>query len=505
MNNQKASNTAKLLPWVLVISGISIGILYGFLAGTVPIYLLALLVGGLLAALFFVKFDVAVIGLLVIRSSLDAFSDLQVPSALGLATIIFSICYVIIALLTQRPIRTDKFWWFFLAWMFLQAVWIILLPLDALGFDTSLLMESIYEWLRLFTWVIVYFLVMQLSERIPAEKILNLLFFSLCFPLFIATMQLFARSLLPTIFVHVASDSSLAEASGTRAHATFAHPNSFATYLLIFLGLTWWKFNQSKPRWPWAVLIGVLVFFVVGTKAIFILGMLGVTVIILIIPKLNLTRIIGAFLLFTVIIGLFTSTEFGQQRLQSIYRTPLLNPHIDTSKAILLSQGDFNSFNWRIAQWYRLTKAWENYPVLGYGIGLSYELGDRRLLPHNDYLRAMVEEGIIGLILFVIFLVAQVGRLVWLIKIKPGTQSQQQLRFILLSILLSMLLGMCTDNLWSNTAAYFYWWAIFAIVGWNWSDDSTAITGSHQPKLSPKPGSGLGTPSTHYLLPNRTS
>lgn len=461
---KKISSTLLLLG----IAGIALGLTFGFLAGMAPIYLGGFILGVAGAIFFFTRFEQAVLGLIIIRSSLDVFSDFQIPSVLGLSTILLSLAYLLVAVLTRRQVCTDGFWWFFLAWMMLQGVWLLLMPLGVLGFDTSLFAESLYEWLRLFTWVIIYLLVMQLQKRIPAERLLNLLFFSLCFPLLIAAMQLFTPFLLPSIFTDVVNDLTLAEASGTRIHATFAHPNSFATYLIIFIGLTWWKLNQSRKRLPWAALMGALVFVLISTKTIFILAVLGLTVFIVLIPKLNLARLISAILLLTIVFGLFASTEFGQQRLLSISKTPLLNSHIDSSRAILLSQGDFNSFNWRIAQWDRLTKAWQEYPVLGYGVGLSYELGDRKLLPHNDYLRAMVEEGVVGLVLFVGFLVAQILWLVWLIRHRPGNKSQQELRFILLSLSLSIPLGMCTDNLWSQTAAYFYWWSLFSVVGWEW-------------------------------------
>ncbi len=87
--------------------------------------------------------------------------------------------------------------------------------------------------------------------------------------------------------------------------------------------------------------------------------MLGILILVLIAPRLNLINLIGGALLFAVVIVLFASTEFGQQRLASLTQTPLLNPDLDISRAILLSHGDGNSFNWRLAQWSLLIQAWE--------------------------------------------------------------------------------------------------------------------------------------------------
>jgi len=223
-------------------------------------------------------------------------------------------------------------------------------------------------------------------------------------------------------------------------------------------------------------------FFYVSTKALFSLLMLATFVGVLIAPKLNLLNLIGGVFMLAVVIGLFASTEFGQQRLGSIANTPLLNPNMDISRAVLLSEGDSNSFNWRLAQWTFLLQAWQRSPIFGNGLATSSYLSVLHNYAHNDYFRALAEEGIVGIVAFVTFLGVQAARLVQLLRYAPRGSAQQDLCSILLAILLAVLVAMCTENIWSHTTLFFYWWTLLGVAGWNWSEPQTSkspVTISH--------------------------
>ncbi len=199
--------------------------------------------------------------------------------------------------------------------------------------------------------------------------------------------------------------------------------------------------------------------------------MLAAFVLVLVIPRLSFLNLIGGALFFAVIIGLFANSEFGRERLGSLSNTPLFNPDLDTSRAILLSQGDNNSFNWRLAQWtFLMTKIFPLSPFLGFGLGLSIEAGGNGYLPHNDYVRALVEGGIVGFGTYIGFFVAIGIRLIQLIRLAGSKSAQGNLCFILLAVMFSMLAGMITDNIWSHTTLFFFFFTVLAIAGWNWND-----------------------------------
>ncbi|MEP0885302.1 O-antigen ligase family protein [Trichocoleus sp. ST-U3] len=459
--------------WVGV-AGVGVGIVAGLLAGIQPLLLGLAFVAVGAVVYFFASFEQAALGLLLMRSSLDMFSAQQLPAAFALGVDALTLLYVTVLLLTSQTVRTDGFWWFFFGWVVLQGLWVILLPLGALGLDASLLSDSIREWVRLFSLLMVYLLVMQLKDRVPPEKVIHMLFFSLVLPITMGLMQAFLPSLIPSFLSGGGGDAGSMPSEGvSRITGTFAIANTFATYLLVFMGLAWWRLGQSKQRLPWFLLLGLIAFFYVGTKSLFALIMLAVFVVVLIAPRLSVVNLIGGVVLFALVVGLFASSEFGQERLGSIGQTPLLNPDIDVWRAILLSQGDNNSFNWRLAQWHLELTRWRQYPIFGYGLGLSVEAAGNGFLPHNDYIRALVEGGVVGLTTFLGFFAAQVVHLVRLLRNAPRGTGQRELCLVLLAIILAISAGMITENIWSHTTLFFYWWIIFAVAGWDWNERPT--------------------------------
>nr|MDZ8022996.1 O-antigen ligase family protein [Nostoc sp. SerVER01] len=455
------TNQRSMIPKI-GLAGVGIGVLTAF----APVYL-GLVVSAIgVVFLFFARFEQTVLGLLILRSALDPFSAQQIPSLFAIGVDVLTLLYVAVSLLTGRIVRTDKFWWFFVIWVALQGLGVILIPLEEQGLDAAAFIDSIREWVRLFSWLMVYLLVMQLQDRLHPQKIISALFFALILPLTAATMQMLVpTSLLPSV-LQATKDPISGEIS--RINGTLGLANTFATFLLLFIGLTYWKLNQSQRRWPWLILLVVLGLFYVNTKTLFSLMMLGTLILVLIAPRLSLINLIGGAFLFALVIALFGSSEFGQQRLTSLTQTPLLNPDLDISRAILLSHGDGNSFNWRLAQWSLLIQAWEQSPVLGYGLATSRYLTIYNNYAHNDYVRALAEGGILGLLAFLFFVGIQATHLIELLGRTFSTKAQRDLCRVLLAILAAVVVGMITENIWSHTTFFFYWWTLFAVATWNW-------------------------------------
>jgi O-antigen ligase len=461
LTNQRVNSS--VLPLLVGLVGVGVGIVAGFLAGAKPLYLFLALVAVPVLILFFTRFEQTVMGLLILRSSLDPWSGQQIPAAFAIGLDALTLLYVTVMLLTGQKVRTDGFWWFFAGWVALQGLWVVLIPLGGLGnLDTIYLSvalsAAIREWVRLFSWLMVYLLIMQLKNRVAPEKVINALFLSLVIPLTVGLIQI----LIPLSHGVV----EIGRIKGTLGHAA-----TFASFLLLFIGLTCWKLGQARQRLSWILLLATLAFFMVSTKALTVLAMLFVFLLVLIAPRLSIFNLIGAVLLFILIISLFASTEFGQERLNSILATPLLNPDIDISRSILLSWSDGNSFNWRIAYWTFLLQAWQQSPFLGYGLATTPYLTifTAGYYAHNDYIRALVEGGIIGLVAFLAFLGAQFFRLIQLMRSSPPNSSQQNLCVVMMAIFLGLLVGMATDNILTHTTLYFYWWLLLAVAGWDWN------------------------------------
>lgn len=156
--------------WVGV-GGVVVGTVAGVLAGAKPLYLGLALGAAMVVVYFFADFERAVLGLLLLRSSLDVFSEQQLPAVLALGIDALTLLYVTVLLLTGRTVNTDGFWWFFAGWVMLQGLWPILCALGGLGLGSSVLADSIREWARLFSWLMLYLLVMQLKDRLPPRRL----------------------------------------------------------------------------------------------------------------------------------------------------------------------------------------------------------------------------------------------------------------------------------------------------------------------------------------------
>lgn len=464
--------------WVALI-GIIMGVAVGFYVGVNPIYVALILFVPAFITFFFQKFELTVIGLLILRSALDPFSDKGITSLFALGMSALTIMYVIVRLLSKQTVHIDKFCCFFGGWVILQGIWVVLLPLGGLGEGGEHFSDASREWVRVFCWFMCYLLTLQLKDRLHPEQVVNSIFFALVIPISTAFLQLLVPGHFLPSFLAVNPNQH-----DFRINGTLGLANTFVTFLIFFIGLVYWKIGTVQKRLPWFILLGILVFFLVNTKVLVGVAMLVVLIITLVIPRLNFATTIGGILLLSMMIGLFASTDYGIERLNSITQTPLLNPDIDVSRAVLLAASDDNSFNWRIAQWTSLIGQWQHFPILGYGLQTSNSFGPMFAWAHNDYVRALVEEGVVGLVLFLLFMVVQLLRLLQIINSPLSDPSQKQFCLVLFAFLLAAMVGMLTENVWSHTALFFYWFSMSAIASWDWGKFPLRSSSSIQVRLA---------------------
>ncbi|WP_404790613.1 O-antigen ligase family protein [Altericista sp. CCNU0014] len=464
--------------YLIGVIGVLIGIASIFLTGTKSLFVISILFIPVLIRFFFKNFEVSVVGLLILRSALDPFTDRGLTGAFAVGLSGLTIIYTIVRLLSKQKVQIDSFFCFFALWVVLQGLWVVLLPLGGLGFGGEYLSDAVREWVRIFSWLMAYLLTLQLKERLSPEKFVNYLFLALAIPIGVAFLQLLVPDrLLPTFLAINRNQESL------RINGTLGVANTFATFLVFFIGLTYWKLNNTQKRLPWVLLLIVLVFFLVNTQTLVGITMLLVLIPCLILSQLNFRNLISSVLLISLMFGIFLNTDFGQERLASIAQTPLFNSDIDISRAVLLSSQDSNSFNWRIAQWTALLNHWKFSPVLGYGLQMTDYLGPMFAWAHNDYIRVLVEEGVVGFTLFLLFLGTQLLRLLRLIVSPLTVKSQKSFCLTLFANMLAIMVGMLTENIWSHTALFFYWFSISAIANWSWGDPEGKLVLTPEPKI----------------------
>ncbi len=446
--------------------------LVGFAAGLAPALSIVMAVGVVGAIAGLLAFEYSIFGLLILRSGIDAFSRQQIPAVFAVGLDAIAIGYFVILLLQKKDIRINQFGLFFAGFCLVQSLWVVLVGLGGLG-GVGSVSDSIREWVRLFSWCMLYWLIMQFRDRIEPQKLVQLLFWSLCIPLVVAVVQMIIPTSLPVdISPLVSSGGPPGESEGLRIRGTIGHPNAFATFIFFFIGLTYWKLTNSPKKLLWAGLLVTLAGFYVTAKALFSLGMLAVFLIFIGARSISPLRAVGLSVFFLLVLLVFGSSEFGQGRLESITNTPLLNPDIDLWRAIVLSKSDYNSFNWRLSQWTDLIGTWRHSPWLGYGLGLDRALVANDLPPHNDYIRWLVNGGIVGFTTMMAFWGAQYAHLISIMRRKTLVPEQKNLCYVMIAMLTSVLFGMITENIWDHTMLFFYWYVLMAVVSWDWNPPS---------------------------------
>lgn len=470
--NLRILNRAKniLLSLLLPLGSSLICVGLGFKISEDPIYLFLLIFcfGVVFSLLNY--FETTVLLILTARSSISIFSGLGITSLYAIGVDLIVIVYVALKLFRKEKIQLDWFVLFYFGWIGIQSIWVILLPLKGLGMGPSHFTSAVREFIRIASFPMLYLLIMQLKEKIYPERLINFLFMSLIAPLSVGALQVFLPpSMLPPLLVPQEKNFGGGLETASRIGGTMGHPNGFAVFLVVFICLTFWKVSYSKRPMMWSALFIIIGFFLVSTQSLVGLAMLGVASVALVIPKAKLPTIVAGLFLVGSIFMLYMSTDYGSERLTAIYNTPLLNPEIDISRAILTSWYDNNSFNWRISQWYFLVDAWKERPLFGYGLHSSSHLTIFGNYAHNDYVRALTEGGIIGLTTFLTFWITTLLRLVQIIRRPNISRKQRDFCLALLAVFLSIFVGMITENVWYQSILHFYVFTLLAISGWDWN------------------------------------
>ncbi|MFC7582733.1 O-antigen ligase family protein [Nonomuraea antimicrobica] len=232
---------------------------------------------------------------------------------------------------------------------------------------------SAAELLRLATWLLMMVVVGRLTSEEPALR----------GPLLTAV---FAAAVPPVVLtVHqVVTGADQAYVHGVlQPHGTFWHPNGLGLFcmLLALMGvsLLWW--SRGRARLLLAVVVAGLAFALVASEARTAwLGAVAGLVVVAIAQDRRLLAVVG---LAGVAAAVVLPSSLGESRTDAGYAG--------------------NSVVWRFDHWEQALGLMERNPVTGTGLGTTKMLIIKEV--HNDYLRAAVETGLLGLIAYLALLV----------------------------------------------------------------------------------------------------
>lgn len=193
-----------------------------------------------------------------------------------------------------------------------------------------------------------------------------------------------------------ATHTGLNIAGQIRANGTFVHPNSAAIFFAVATTVSLWRYLDNGRRRSDALLAALFAAALIATFSID--GLLSMFVMLMTLGALrpgSLRAKLGAFAVAGLVVIAFLATPLGAERIANE----------SSSNLTTAEHGEPNSsFAWRLFKWESLLPEWERSPLFGQGLGTTITaeatLSDRLAghLPHNEYLRYLVETGVVGLL-----------------------------------------------------------------------------------------------------------
>jgi O-antigen ligase len=231
-----------------------------------------------------------------------------------------------------------------------------------------------------------------------------------------------------------------------RANGTFAHPNGAAVYFAIAAACSVWRYvDAGRAKLDLAFAAA----FSAATLATFSIAGFGSLLAMLVAfglmrPGSALVKRRAA-LLVVVLAAAFVLSPVGSQRLAG-------EANSETTLNVK-GEAESSSLVWRLDKWGSLLPEWERNPIFGSGLGTTTTAETTRSntsvgsLPHNEYVRYLVETGALGMAALIAALVLLIRRLDRRRHL-PGTDGAAAV------LGLAVVIGLMFDGLAANTLLY---------------------------------------------------
>lgn len=398
----------------------------------------ALIAGVALVALAIVRFETFILTLLVIRSSLDlaksttAGSSVSDPASIvALLMIGASIGWLIIQG-PARPTRPLSPLSFGLV-LFTMAVGVSIIGSAQLGVSAG-------TFLRILSGALMFFVVDRLlSQGMPLRRLIVALFLSTIIPV-----------LLPVIGALSGHDFTRTKDGVQALTSTFVLSNNFAHFLVPFLIIGLALVSQIRPPARWALVI----FLVIGLVELVSTNTRGAWAALIIgAATVGLAR--HKALLLVLVVGTVLAIALVptvNQRLAN------LSPDPDRPRTE-------SSWTWRIEHWGTIIPLASENPITGIGTGMTARVTIDHKEPHNDYVRAYVETGLLGLGAYLWF----VGSFLWVAhrsrkRARGGFEASLTLGIFAYAV--AFAISSVAENLITGVAWLWYAMPLAAIVNW---------------------------------------
>jgi putative inorganic carbon (hco3(-)) transporter len=382
-----ADRLARVPRLVLAVLGVGVAVAGGVYSVAEPSRdlgptLLAALIGIALVALAYVRFGAFVLVVLAIRASVDwtkAPSEIGEPTSSGTMTtalaLVFlgaAVLWLLVQLKAGRLVPPSLL---SLAWLAFVGVALV----SSLAADRRL--ESLAEWGRIATVVGMLLVLQQMLGRgVDVRRVLIACYVSAVVPLGLAAYQ--------------AVTSGAAPEGLSRVQGTFSHPNAFGFYLvtLLVMGaalLPHVAFNMRPLLLAllWMSALALIMTYSRGSWAALVVGLI-------VVGALQSPRTILLMLGVAAVVALTVP--------------PVTARLLDLQPGASVAGVEGNSLAWRLGYWRTVLDLAHENPLVGIGPKMTQYVTASGKIPHNDYLRAYVETGILGLSAYLVVLATMI-------------------------------------------------------------------------------------------------
>lgn len=307
---------------------------------------------------------------------------------------------------------------------------------------------SLREFAELCTIFLVYLLAANiLNKPKDLKRLVNIIIISSFVPITFALYQ-------------VISKTGTIEWGIMRVKGTMSHYNGLAFYLLIVLPFIFEKFAMRWQKGKTSTIAG-LCWLIMFLTTVFVIiktytrsAWLGMAAEFLALFVLGRKKLLLTFCLIFLFIPLFVLDVI--LRIEEVF----------VGAGNVYGVGPTSSsLMWRIRTWSKLLNLFFKKPFLGYGIGTSFFLSksafNETFMPHNDYLRVLLEMGLIGLACFLILWFSLLFTTLNIYKTTTNDVTKSSARAFT-AVIIGYLIISFSDNIFNYSLLL---WPLFSIAG----------------------------------------
>lgn len=328
------------------------------------------------------RFEWFVLLLLVGRSSLDA---VKIGGASGGAldpASLLAVLFLVSAgfwLAAQRqadgPLPRTSLHWGFAALLSAET-------LSVIGSGDAV--RSALEVMRMASVAAMFLVVVRLrASGTPRRPILTACLLSTVFPLVYSGFGLLTGNA-----------SAEVKGSFTRITSTFQQSNTFSRFLMLqlLLAIAVYRHVSGRARLALGLLIaaGATALVLTYTRS----GWMGTAAGLMVVGVLQSRRLLVGVL--AVVVVAVVAIPSVSERIGEVAGAP-------TATAPVAGTNGGDSLDWRFQYWGEVLPLADQNPVTGIGLNMTQSMTDAQKQPHNDFLRAYVEMGLVGLAAYLLF------------------------------------------------------------------------------------------------------